>query len=184
MRNIVKYVGIALVIIGILLVMKNLVSKDTDWSSSKKEETKEVYYNARIKLLDKENDAYLAGGKLILKDEKGDVIGEWTTEEGVHLVNKLAKGKYTLIEEEAPENYHLNEESISFEIKNTDKEVIMYNTKMTEEEIAEERIKNTISNEVGVDNTLSNKNIFSTIMAITIAIIGVGLIYKEKKNYQ
>ena len=185
MKNIIKYVGILLVIAGVLLVMKNLFSKETDWTSDTKTttDTKEVYYNARIKLLDKDTDAYLSGSKLILKDENNKVVGEWTTEAGVHLINKLEAGKYTLIQESAPEDYHLNEESITFEIKNTDKEVTMYNTKMTEEEIAEEKKKNTTSSEVGVDNTLSNKGILSTVIAIITTTLGFSLIYKEKKNY-
>lgn len=181
MKNIVKYVGIVLVIVGILLVMKNLFAKDTDWSSNKNSsKTTEVYYSAKIKLLDKDTDAYLTGGELELRDENGEVVGEWTTEAGVHLINKLKKGKYTLVQTGAPEDYHLNEEEITFEIKSSDKEVTMYNVKMTEEEIKE---KNTVSNEVGVDNTLSNKSVLSVIMAAIASSAGIYLIYKEKKSY-
>ena len=186
MRNIIKYVGIILVIAGVLLVMKNLFAKDSNWNSNDQKENKieeVVYYNARIKLLDKETDYYLTGAKLVLKDENNKIVGEWTTEAGVHLINKLEKGKYTLTQTEAPEGYHLSQEVITFEIKSTDKEVTMYNTKMTEEEIKAEKAKNTTANEVGVDNTASSKSILSVIVAIITTILGISLIYKEKKNY-
>ena len=65
MRTIIKYVGIALVIVGILLVMKNLFEKDTDWSTNEKEENnKNKYYTVEIKLLDKDQKNYLSGSKL------------------------------------------------------------------------------------------------------------------------
>ena len=90
MRNIIKYIGIILVIAGIILVMKNLFSKDTDLSNNKKDktETKEVYYNARIKLLDKDTDAYISGAKLVLKDEKGKVINSWSSTTKEYDMNK------------------------------------------------------------------------------------------------
>ena len=65
-RSIIKYVGIALVIVGVLLVMKNLFAKeDTNWN----EDVKDKYYSAKIKLLDKDTNDYLEGAKLILKDQ-------------------------------------------------------------------------------------------------------------------
>lgn len=179
MRNIIKYVGIALVIVGILLVMKNLFSKDTEWSNNNtKNET--TYYTAKIKLLDKETKEYLKDSKLVLKDKNNKIVAEWTTGNKVYSVNKLEKGVYTLTQESAPENYHKNEEIITFEIKNTDKEIVMYNTKMTEEEIKE---ANTTANEVGVDNTASSKSILTIIIAIITTTLGLNLIYKVKKNY-
>ena len=173
-RNIIKYLGIALVIVGVLLVMKNLFSKDSDLS------TDNNYYSAKIKLLDKDTANYIKGAKLSLKDETGKTIKTWTTEDKAYTINKLEKGKYTLIEEEAPKYYHLNEEKIEFEIKNKDKTIIMYNKAMTEEEIKKE---NTTETNVNVDNTASNKNILTIIVAFIISILGLGIIYKTKKNY-
>lgn len=185
MRNGIKYVGIILVIAGILLVMKNLFTKDEEWETKKstKEKTTEVvYYNARIQLLDKEENSFLSGATLVLKNESGEEVEKWTTEEGVHLVNKLKKGTYTVEEEKAPEGYHLNEEKVSFEIKTSDEEVTMYNTKMTEEEQEEARRQNTTSSEVGVDNTLSEKNIWSILGGILSIGLGIGLILFQKKT--
>lgn len=177
-RNIIKYVGIALVLIGIFLVMKNLFAKDTDWSSNKNNSSKT--YSANIKLLDTDTKEYLEGAKLVLKNENNDLIAEWTTTNEVYTIKNLEKGKYTLVQVEASKDYHLNENNVRFVIKNTDKDVIMYNTKMTEEEI---KSANTTNTEVGVDNTASSKSIFTSIIAIFITVIGFNLIYKVKKNY-
>ena len=175
MRNIVKYVGIILVIAGILLVMKNLFTKE-NFNETK---VKETYYSAKIALLDKEANSYLTGATLVLKKESGEIIEKWTTEDDLYIVNKLESGTYIIEQESAPENYHLNEEGVTFKIIDEDKKVTMYNTKMTEEEI---RLQNTVSSEVGVDNTLSEKNIWSIIGGIAIIAIGLGLILIPKKS--
>lgn len=184
MKNAIKYIGIILVIAGVLLVTKNLFTQDEEWDSKKEkktEATEVVYYNARIQLLDKEENTFLTGATLVIKNEAGEEIDKWETGEGVHLVNKLKKGTYTLTEEKAPEGYHFNEEVISFEIANKDQEVTMYNTKMTEEEQAEIKRQNTTSSEVGVDNTLSEKNIWSILGGVLSIGLGVGLILIQKK---
>lgn len=180
MRSIIKYLGIALVIVGILLVMKNLFSKDTTWTTDSDNTNGVKYYSASIKLLDNDTKDYVVGAKLVLKDSNNELVAEWTTEDRAYVVKKLVKGKYTLIQSNASKNYHLNEKSIVFEIKNDDKDVVMYNTRMTEEEIKE---ANTTKTEVGVDNTLSNASILTSIIAIVISAIGLNLIYKVRKSY-
>ena len=188
MRNVIKYVGIILVIAGILLVTKNLFTQDEEWNKTnnkkKNEEITEVaYYSAKIELLDKESNSYLNGAALVLKKENGEIIEKWTTDGGVHLVNKLEKGSYVIEQESAPEGYNLNEEGVTFEIKNKDKDVTMYNTKMTEEEIEEARQQNTTSSEVtGVDNTLSEKSIWSILGGVISIGVGIGLILLQKKS--
>lgn len=185
MRNIIKYVGIVLVIAGILLVMKNLfIQEESLKSNNKKNETttEVTYYSAKIELLDKESNAYLDGASLVLKTGSGEIIEKWTTEGGAHLITKLKKGTYLIEQEKAKENYHPIEKDYSFEIKNKDKEVTIYNTKMTEEEIDEERKQNTVSSEVGVDNTLSEKSIWSIICGIASIGIGIGLILLQKRS--
>ena len=179
MRTIIRYLGIALVIVGILLVMKNLFKKETSWSEENNQNTT-TYYTAKIKLLDKETNDYLKGAKLVLKDKDNKTITEWTTEAKTHSINKLKKGQYTLVQTKAPENYHLNENSITFEIKKTNKEIVMYNKRMTKEEIKE---SNTTKEEVGVDNTSSSKGILTTIISIVTIALGLSTIYKTKKNY-
>ena len=185
MRNIIKYIGIVLVIAGILLVMKNLFTKDDEWNTNNKKNKEEiVYYNAEIKLLDKDTESYLSGSTLVLKKKTGEIIEKWITDGGVHLVNKLKNGTYVIEQESSIDGYHKNEEGVTFEIKNKNKQVTIYNKKMTEAEIEEARRQNTVSNEVGVDNTLSEKSVWSIIGGI--ASIGIGisliLIYKKPSN--
>lgn len=185
MRNVIKYVGIILVIAGILLVMKNLFSQDESFNGTKKNKTdvsEVTYYNAKISMLDKETDAYLKGISLVLKNEKNETIEKWTSEEGTHLVNKLKKGKYTIEQENTLEGYKENEEVTTFEIKDKDTEVTMYNVKLTEEEKEELRQQNTTSNEVGVENTLSVKNIWSILGGVASIVLGVGMILFQKKS--
>lgn len=182
MRNVIKYGGIVLVIIGVLLVMKNLFAKDADWTNNNFSK-KTSYYSVKVKLLDKENNSYLAGGKLAIKDSNGKVISEWTTDSGVHLVSKLKAGKYTLVQTKNVDNYNINDKGISFTIKNTDKELVMYNEKMTEDQVKEERAKNTTANEVGVESTGTSKSILTIVIAAISIIVGSRLIYKERNNY-
>ena len=183
LRNIIKYGGLALVIIGIVLVMKNLFKSNQEMTPSTKKNAKivsKVYYKATVSLLDEETKQPIVGASLIVKDKDGNTISEWTTEEGTHLVPNLSKGTYTLIEKNAAEGYTINKEEVKFEVTNKDQEVTMYNKKMTEEEKAtyekEQREKNTSSNEINVDNTLSEKDIISTVMALLCIISGITLI--------
>ncbi len=189
LRSIIKYGGLALVIIGIVLVMKNLFNSDTKWENNKKNnpttvETK-TSYSATVSLIDQETKKYIQGATLVVKDSNGNTISSWTSDQGVHLVTNLKKGSYTLTEETAPEGYHINKDGVTFEIKNKNKEVIMYNIKMTEEEKQayekEQRELNTTSNEINVDNTLSEKEIVTTMMAILCIISGIAIIFNKKE---
>ena len=174
MKTIIKYIGIALVIAGILLVMKNLVTKDSDLLDNKE------YYSVEIKLLNKETKEYVEGAKLVLKDKDGKLVKEWTTNKEVYTISKLENGKYTLTQVSAPKNYNLNEDSITFEIKDKNRNVVMYNTKMTNEEIKE---SNTSKDNVEVDITFSSKSIITVIISLITTIVGFGLIYKVRKSY-
>ena len=127
MKTIIKYIGIALVIAGILLVMKNLVTKDTDLLDKK---NNKEYYSVEIKLLNKETKEYVEGAKLVLKDKNRNVV--------------------------------------------------MYNNKLTNEEI---KVSNSSKDNVEVDNTLSSKSINTVIISLKTTIVGFGLIYKVRKSY-
>ena len=70
-KNIIRYVGLALVIIGVVLVMKNLFSSDnSNWNSKNFKNSSETktYYTANIKLLDEETKDYIVGSELILTE--------------------------------------------------------------------------------------------------------------------
>ncbi len=190
LRNIIKYGGLALVIIGIILVMKNLFNSDAKFETNKKTTTpttitSKTYYSATINLMDQETNKNIKGATLSIKDNNGNIVSTWTSEESAHLVTNLKKGKYTLTEETAPDGYHINKDGITFEIKNKDKQVTMYNTKMTQQELEtyekEQRELNTTSNEINVDNTLSEKDVVATMMAIICIISGIAIILNRKE---
>lgn len=64
------------------------------------------------------NGEELPGAHLVIKNEKGDVVEEWTSTNETHYIEKLPIGKYTLTEITAPDGYE-TAETISFEIKDT-----------------------------------------------------------------
>lgn len=183
-RNIVKYGGLALVIIGVLLVTRNLFTSDSNWKKNTK--NKEEYYNVEVRLLEEDTDTFIAGASLVIKDIDGEIISGWTTEGGSYTVTDLKEGLYTLEEEVAPSGYSLNEDGVAFEVKDEDSVVTMYNTKLSEEELRqieeENRIKNTTTSDVLVDNTSSKKNIFIVLSGIISILVGGYLILLSKKN--
>lgn len=83
---------------------------------------------------DKETDKALAGAKLKLSKD-GKEIATWTSTTSAKSFTDLEAGTYTLEEVAAPAGYILNTNKVSFVIKAGDKtkEVVMYNTKKTEE---------------------------------------------------
>lgn len=64
------------------------------------------------------NGEELPGAHLVIKNEAGDVVEEWTSTNETHYVEKMPIGKYTLTEITAPEGYEVAE-TINFEIKDT-----------------------------------------------------------------
>ena len=72
-KNIIRYVGLALVIVGVVLVMKNLFT-NVDTKSNVKGKEKVMYYTANIELLDKNTNEYVVGAGLSLRDENGELI--------------------------------------------------------------------------------------------------------------
>jgi len=135
-----------------------------------------------------ETKSFISGANLILKDEDGNIVKRWITENKVHTIEKLTNGKYILNQETTLENYHLNEDDIEFEIKGEDKTVVMYNIALTKEEIEqredENRKNNTTSNDVNVENTASNKSILTNIIAIISIVLGIFVIYFQRKREQ
>lgn len=182
--NIVKYGGLALVIIGVLLVARNLFTSDSNWKKNTK--NKEEYYNVEVRLLEEDTDTFIAGASLVIKDIDGEIISGWTTEDGAYTVTDLKEGLYTLEEEVAPSGYSLNEDGVAFEVKDEDSVVTMYNTKLSLEELRqieeENRIKNTTTSDVLVDNTSSKKSIFIVMSGIISILVGGYFILLSKKN--
>lgn len=120
--------------------------------------TKSNKSRVNIKLLDKDTDEYIEDARLVLKDINGDVIAEFTTIDADFYIDGLSDGIYTLTQLSSSNGYHLNGESINFEVKGSDLDIVMYNTKMTEEEI-NSMINTAISNLVDVFDIDYKRNI-------------------------
>lgn len=69
-------------------------------------------------------DVTLAGAVFELKDQKGNTIGEYTTDkDGKISVTNLKYGSYSFVEKEAPKGYVLNNEPVSFSISKNNETV-------------------------------------------------------------
>lgn len=172
LKNVIRYLGLALVIVGIVLVMKNLFANSSNnWSSDNNNNSSnsKVYYEANIKLLDKETSEYVIGADLVLKDNNDKVIDEWKTTDSAHKVIKLEKGTYILEQKSTVDGYEANDTSLVFKITGEDKSIVMYNKAKVDE------VKESAS-EVGVDNTLSTKSTLSIVVAISILLVGIKMV--------
>ena len=113
----------------------------------------------------------LYGAYLEVYKEDGTLVEGWTSGKEPHVIEGLEKGKYYLIETQAPDEYVLSSERIEFEIdengnlKNGEK-VIMYNEKKPY---------------IPVDITSSFKSITTSIIGIITMVFGAIVI---KKNYK
>lgn len=65
----------------------------------------------------------LAGATLVLKDANGNKITEWVSTTNGHVIRNLSNGTYKIEETNAPTGYKLNEETVTFTINNSNKDV-------------------------------------------------------------
>ena len=75
----------------------------------------ELIDQVSIAKLDTDTKAYVAGAKLAIKDSNGYVVKEFTTTDGLYTL-ELNEGVYTLYEVEAPEDYELSTEVVTFQV--------------------------------------------------------------------
>ena len=61
----------------------------------------------------------LAGAELVLRDEEGNVVEQWTTTTSAKVIEKLKPGNYTLSELKAPDGYQLNTSLLTIQVKDT-----------------------------------------------------------------
>ena len=75
-RNIIRYVGLTIVIIGIVVLMSSFFNRENSnfKSSDKNSKSNTKYYTDSIRVLDKESRKFINGGKFLLKDDDGKVI--------------------------------------------------------------------------------------------------------------
>lgn len=179
-RDVFKYVGLALVAVGIVVVMKSLFSSDTEWKETETKASTKKAYNVTVSLIDKDTNAYISDSKLVVKNSKGNVVDEWTTSDGVHLISNLSNGTYTLNQETTSSKYFLNTDTITFKIAGKDQKVSMYNIALTEEQIKNgvNNNPNISSNETAVENTSSFGSLMPYFIATICILLGGCFLYK------
>lgn len=125
---------------------------------------------------DKDTNKILEGASLSLLNEKGEVIEEWTSTKEAHLIYDLANGKYSIIENSAPNGYEKSDEKLTFEVndQNELQTIIFYNQKS---EIVEEEVIN-----VPVESTGMNKSLVNTVAGMSLIGLGIAIVYKKSKK--
>lgn len=86
----------------------------------------------------------LPGAELVIKDEDGNTVAQWVSEDKPHYIEKLPAGEYTLTEITAPNGYQIAE-SIAFTVLPTGElqTVVMKDARIPEETPHEDNPSNT-----------------------------------------
>lgn len=179
MKDIIKYIIIIIVVIGIALVIKNLFNTNNEnfSNNNKASDTTNTSYKVTISLLDKDTNDFISGSDLAIRDNEDNIIEKWTTNDNAYVVTMVPKGTYTLEQISNTEGYNLNEEPIEFKVEDKDIELIMYN----EENTNTSNIPQNTTSNVSVANTLSLKSPIYTILGTLTIISGLSLIFYKRK---
>ena len=143
-----KKIGlISLILVGAIFIINTVKADD-------------ITNKVEIINVDANTGNAIIGSKLVLTDEAGNIIDEWTTTENKHYVYNLKVGKYTLNQTEVPEGYSTGNNSIAFEVEENDKTISL-------------TIDNTMASEeiITVPDTFSSTKVIYIISAI-LTIIG------------
>ena len=109
----------------------------------------------------------LAGAVLVVKDNNGDVVAEFTTTEDPYTITDLKDGTYTVEELSAPDGYTKSDEIYEFTISDDSPTAL----------VVFENIE-----KVDVPNTGSNKSLINTLFGSILLISGVGFVYYNDKK--
>lgn len=85
-----------------------------------KVEMKDDYTKVQISKTDITGTKEIKGAKLKILNSEGEIVRSWITNGQLSLIERLAVGKYTLVEESAPYGYIISK-SVDFEVKETGK---------------------------------------------------------------
>ncbi len=77
----------------------------------------DITTRVEVSKVDATTGTELPGAKLTVLDANKKVVDSWTSTTEIHVIKNLKPGKYTLIEEIAPEGYELSKEEVEFEVK-------------------------------------------------------------------
>lgn len=178
MRDIIKYIIIIVVVIGIALVIRNLFSSNSEnFNNNEISNEERTSYKVTISLLAKDTDNFISDSVLAIRNNEGKIIEKWTTTDQEYVVNMVPKGTYSLEQISNSEGYKKNEETIEFTVEDKDIKLVMYNEKG---DTSDNEVNNTTT-DVPVVNTLSIKNPLSWILGIITIISGMGLIFLKRQ---
>ena len=125
------------------------------------------YYTLKVVKYGVDMDTNLAGAKFELRNDKGEVVREFTTTENATYIDKLLPGNYYLVELSAPEGYIKDDEAIPIEI-------------VTGNEITEITVVDNI------EVPITGKTLPYAIISVLLGAFGVGClnISKKQKKYE
>ena len=190
MKSLIKFLVLALVVVGIGLVLRNVILKSKNNNDTFIDNKKDgKYYQVTVSLLDKETEKYISGSVLSVETEKGKVIEKWTTKDKEYIITNLSNGKYILKQISAPEGYDYNEDDTEFTITDKNLKLVMYNAPSSENTTNTENNNSTnnsnennnVNENVGVVDTLSFKNPLATIFGGLVVLAGAMLLVFNKK---
>ena len=78
-----------------------------------------------ISKIDSNTKQAIAGAKLVLKNESGTTVANWTSTTNSHILHNLPNGNYTIEEIEAPSGYLVNKNITRFTISEQEKDIVI-----------------------------------------------------------
>ena len=184
---------------GIVMYNKKIetTNKETKPTTQETTENKNIQEHNHQTIISKQDETTkenLEGSSLIVKDESGNIIDQWTTTKDNHIIEGLKPGNYTITETNAPAGYILNNKTYTFTVNNDidTTRVVMYNKKSAKKE---EKVtptsttnepkqisNNETSQEIEVDNTASFQTIVSTTLGVIMIVVGSAILIINSKN--